>query len=190
MARTANGAVETARAPRHSPLWRGRSFFMLQCEVVALWKMFARGEEKTASVPFGCWPYVSHRADPAARGLLHRFDGVRLVVGQLILDGLGDANAVWIFKSATSITPIGGSVVMAGDGTACNVYWQASTLVSLSNTDFLGNILAGTAVSLTGVGSTLTGRAFGNTGVTMTGGADISIGNCGPTDRIFADGFE
>ena len=79
---------------------------------------------------------------------------------------------------------------MAGSGTACNVYWQASTLVSLSNTDFLGNILAGTAVSFTGVGSTLIGRVFGDSGVTISGGADISIGDCGPTDRIFANGFE
>jgi len=113
-----------------------------------------------------------------------------LLSGQLTLDALGVQEAVWIFKSATAITPIGGSVVMAGSGTACNVYWQASTLVSLNNTDFLGNILAGTAVSFTGVGSTLIGRVFGDSGVTITGGAAISIGDCGPTDRIFANGFE
>lgn len=102
-----------------------------------------------------------------------------LLSGQLILDGLGDQNAVWIFKSATGITPIGGSVVVAGKGTACNVYWQAGTLVSLDNTDFLGNILAGTAVTFTGVGSSLVGRAFGDTGVTMTGGATVSSDGCG-----------
>jgi len=113
-----------------------------------------------------------------------------LLSGQLTLDGLGDQNAIWIFKSATAVTPIGGSVVMAGSGSACNVYWQASTLVSLNNTDFQGNILAGTAVSFTGVGSSLVGRVFGDTGVTMTGGAAISIDVCGPTDRIFANGFD
>jgi hypothetical protein len=31
---------------------------------------------------------------------------------------------------------------------------------------------------------------FGDAGVTMTGGVDISIDACGPTDRIFAKGFD
>jgi Ice-binding-like len=102
---------------------------------------------------------------------------VALLSGALTLDGKGDKNAVWIFKAATSITPIGGSVVMTGGGTACNVYWQANTSVSLDNTDFLGNILAGDAVTFTGVGSSLVGRALAHTSVTMTD-ANISMA-CG-----------
>ena len=102
-----------------------------------------------------------------------------LLSGHLILDGNGDKNAVWIFKAGSSITPIGGLVTMAGGGQACNVYWQAPKEVSLDNTDFLGNILSATAVTFTGVGSSLVGRAFGDTGVTMTGGADIAISDSG-----------
>lgn len=101
--------------------------------------------------------------------------GVGLLTSQLTLDGPSDG--LWIFKAATSLTPINGSVVMAGGGQACNVYWQTGTEVSLdSATKFVGNILAGTAVTFTGVGSSLAGRAMSKTAVTATG-ANIS-GDC------------
>ncbi len=101
--------------------------------------------------------------------------GVGLLTSPLTLDGPPDG--VWIFKASTSLTPINGSVVMAGGGQACNVYWQTGTEVSLdSATKFLGNILAGTAITFTGVGSSLVGRALAKTAVTATG-ANIS-GDC------------
>lgn len=100
--------------------------------------------------------------------------GVGLLTSQLTLDGPSDA--IWIFKAVTSLTPIGGSVVMAGGGQACNVYWQTGTAVSLDATTFLGNILAGTAVTFTGVGSSLSGRALAKAAVTTTG-ASVSR-NC------------
>ena len=98
--------------------------------------------------------------------------GVGLLTGTLTL--AGPANGVWIFKAASSITPIGGSVVMANGGNACNVYWRAGTAVSLDATTFVGNVLAGSAISFTGVGSSLAGRALAVIeSVTMTG-ANIS----------------
>lgn len=93
--------------------------------------------------------------------------GVGLLTSPLTLDGPPDG--VWIFKASTSLTPISGSVVMAGGGQASNVYWQTGTSVSLDNTQFLGNILAGTAITFTGVGSSLVGRALARTAVTATG---------------------
>jgi hypothetical protein len=96
--------------------------------------------------------------------------GTGLLTSQLTLNG--GKNAVWIFKAASDLTPIGGSVVMAGGGQACNVYWQTGTAVDLLNTDFLGNILAGSAITFSGVGSSLIGRALAETAVTVTG-ADI-----------------
>ncbi len=102
--------------------------------------------------------------------------GVGLLTGQLTLNG--PSNGIWIFKAATSLTPIGGSVVMAGGGQKRNVYWQTGTAVSLDNTQFLGNILAGSAITFTGVGSSLVGRALAKTAVTMTG-ANISLGSKG-----------
>jgi hypothetical protein len=100
---------------------------------------------------------------------------VGLLTGQLTLNG--NSNAVWIFKAASSITPIGGSVVMAGGGNACNVYWRAGSAVDLNATQFLGSILAGSAITFTGIGSSLTGRALADTeSVTMTGASIIGCG--------------
>lgn len=98
--------------------------------------------------------------------------GVGLLTSQLTLNG--PANAVWVFKAASSITPIGGSVVMAGGGNACNVYWQVTSAVDLKNTAFVGNVLTGTAITFTGAAptgtaSSLVGRALAQSDVTMTG---------------------
>ena len=103
--------------------------------------------------------------------------GVGLLSGLIPLTLNGGANDTWLFKAASSLTPIGGSVVMAGGAQACNVYWQTGTAVSLDATQFLGNILAGSAITFTGVGSSLTGRALAKIeSVTMTG---ASITGCG-----------
>jgi hypothetical protein len=98
---------------------------------------------------------------------LYCISGVGLLGSQLTLDGPVDG--IWIFKASTSLTPIHGSVVMAGGGQARNVYWHTGTAVSLDATRFLGTILAGTAVTFTGVGSSLNGRALAKTAVTATG---------------------
>lgn len=98
---------------------------------------------------------------------LYCISGVGRLGSQLTLDGPSDG--VWIFKASTSLTPINGSVVMAGGGQARNVYWHTGTEVSLDNTRFLGTILAGTAVTFTGFGSSLNGRALAKTAVTATG---------------------
>jgi hypothetical protein len=99
--------------------------------------------------------------------------GVGLLTSKLTLNG--GSNATWIFKAASSLTPIGGSVVMAGGGNTCNVYWQLGTAASFDNTQFVGNVLAGSAITFTGIGSSLAGRALAETDVTMTG---ASITGC------------
>jgi hypothetical protein len=123
--------------------------------------------------------------------------GVGLLTSQLTLAGTGSANDVWIFKAASSLTPIGGSVVMSGGGQACNVFWQTGTAVSLDATHFLGNILAGSAVTFTGVGSSLIGRALAHTAVTATGSninGDCTTPAPGPgpgacSDRVTGGGY-
>jgi hypothetical protein len=104
---------------------------------------------------------------------IYCISGVGLLTSQLTLRG--GANEIWIFKAASSITPIGGSVVMAGGGNACNVYWQLGTAASFDNTTFVGNVLAGSAITFTGIGSSLAGRALAQTDVTLTG---ASITGC------------
>jgi hypothetical protein len=105
-----------------------------------------------------------------------------LNAGTLTLDPAatgGDGGTVWIFAGG-SITTAGtaavrSKVVMAPGGNMCNVYWALSSTLTLSLTDFVGNVLAGTAITFTG--SSLAGRAFGQSDVTMTAGSSIT--SCG-----------
>ena len=97
-----------------------------------------------------------------------------------ILTLRGSASDVWVFQVGTGITTAGpGQVVMAGGASACNVYWVVGTAATIgTGTKFLGNILAGSAVTFTGTGSSLSGRALAQTAVTMTG---TTITGCGGT---------
>jgi hypothetical protein len=118
--------------------------------------------------------------------------GVGLLTSQLTLNGGGNTDAVWIFKADSSITPIGGSVVMANGGQACNVYWHLGTAASLDATQFAGNILAGSAITFTGVGSSLNGRAMAKTAVTATGATITACESTGATvctDRVTGGGW-
>jgi hypothetical protein len=92
------------------------------------------------------------------------------------LDAIGDANAVWIFKTGAALTGTNFKVVMANGGQACNVFWAPSADVTMTTSALKGNILAG-AGSITLTGGTLGGRALAKTAVTMTGtGAVIGCG--------------
>ena len=81
--------------------------------------------------------------------------------GFLYLDAQGDGNALFIIRSATSITTEATSeVVLTGGAKAANVYWTAGSAVTLgTNSIMKGTILAGTAISLL-TGSSLEGRAL------------------------------
>ncbi len=81
--------------------------------------------------------------------------------GFLYLDAQGDSNAVFIIRSATSITTSSTSeVVLAGNAQAKNIYWTAGSAVTLgTNSIMKGTILAGTAITLQ-TGSRLDGRAL------------------------------
>jgi type VI secretion system secreted protein VgrG len=91
-----------------------------------------------------------------------------LTTGNLTLSG--PANGAWVFQIGTGITTGTAAVIMAGGGQPCNVFWQVGSLATIgTGTEFLGNILAGTAITFTGVGSSLVGRALAQAEVTMTG---------------------
>gem|GEM_PF-3910211 len=91
------------------------------------------------------------------------------LTGILTLNGQGNPNAVFIFKSgSTLITAPNSSVVMINNVNACNVFWQVGSSATLDvNTGFIGNILALTSISLNS-GARLVGRALARNGaVTM-----------------------
>jgi len=85
--------------------------------------------------------------------------------GLLMLDAQGDANAVWVFKIAsTLITAAGSTVTVINSGQGCNVFWQVGSSATLgTTTTFVGNILALTSITLQ-TNASLSGRALAQTG--------------------------
>lgn len=81
--------------------------------------------------------------------------------GFLYLDAQGDADAVFVFRSATSITTEATSeVVLTNGALAGNVYWVAGSAITLgTNCKMKGNLIASTSISLL-TGARLDGRAL------------------------------
>jgi hypothetical protein len=87
-----------------------------------------------------------------APGIYYSTSTMLLQNGDLTLDAQGDANAVWIFQVASALTsigtgpfqsPSGGSVILAGNAQANNVFWQIGSSATIGDyTSFKGNILA------------------------------------------------
>lgn len=101
----------------------------------------------------------------------------------LTLDAQGVANAVWIFKIGTggtgALTGTNFSVLMANGGQACNVDWWVAQAVTTTTSGFQGNILAGAAITLTGLAGSTTpfnGDALAKAAVTLT---DVTVKGCG-----------
>jgi hypothetical protein len=126
-----------------------------------------------ALVAMTCDPANHLTGDLGGRSLapgVYCFATTAGLTGQLTLTGSGP----WVFQIGTGLTTGTGttgpaSVVMAG-GDPCNVFWQIGTKATIgTGTKFQGNILAGTAVTFTGIGSSLVGRALAKAEVTMTG---------------------
>jgi hypothetical protein len=106
----------------------------------------------------------------------------RIQGGNLTLDAQGDANAVWVFQMATTLT-VGGpgaafpaSVILTNGAQARNVYWQVGTAATINaggGGTFNGTIIsqAGAAISTAGNAAlvTINGRVLSlNASVTMT----------------------
>ena len=82
----------------------------------------------------------------------------------------GPSTGIWVFKVGTggtgSLTGNSFQVVMAGAADACNVYWRTAQAATMTDSNFQGTILSGTAISLTR--GTYVGRALATTDVTVT----------------------
>jgi len=107
------------------------------------------------------------------------FDTSAQLTGDLVLDALGDANAVWVFKTGSTLTTASGATVsLINGGQALNVFWQVGSSATLGTTTlFSGNILADQSITLdTGAG--LLGRALALHGaVTMDTNGSPPIAN-------------
>jgi hypothetical protein len=102
-------------------------------------------------------------------GIYNSADGTFGITGTLTLDAHGDANAVFIFKTASTLITAGSSNVSLVNGAqACNVFWQVGSSATFgTNSTFKGNILALTSATLT-TGAHVEGRILAqNAAVTL-----------------------
>jgi hypothetical protein len=98
-------------------------------------------------------------------GVYNSADGTFGLTGTLTLNAQGDASAVFIFKTASTLITAGASVVSLINGAQpCNVFWQVGSSATLGTTStFKGNILALTSATLT-TGANVEGRVLARNG--------------------------
>jgi hypothetical protein len=129
-----------------------------------------------ANVCTGVIPTVTSTLAP---GVYCSAAGTTLGAG-VILTLDGNASDVWVFRVGTgglgALTLTNAQVVMANSANACNVFWKTAEAATLTNSDFVGTILSGAAISMSN-GSWL-GRGLATTDVTITDAAPLTFAGC------------
>ena len=99
-----------------------------------------------------------------APGLYKSTSSLEISSGDLTLDAQGDANAVFIFQMASTLTTTAGrQVILSGGAKAANIFWQVGSSATLGTTSvFKGNILALASITVT-TGATVEGRLLART---------------------------
>lgn len=117
--------------------------------------------------------------------------GVSNLTGTLTLDGLGNANAFWVFQMPSTLITSPGSVVnVINAGAGSGLYWNVGSSATLdTTTSFEGNILALTSITLN-TGATIgCGRALADTGAVTMDHNTISIGCTGTGTEASSNGL-
>jgi hypothetical protein len=90
------------------------------------------------------------------------------VTGTLTLDGGGDPNATFVFQAGSSLTTAG-NIVLINGAQAKNVYWQVGSSATIGTaSQWQGNILALTSITLVD-NANLLGRALARNGAVSLG---------------------
>ncbi|MEO6627458.1 MAG: ice-binding family protein [Aquihabitans sp.] len=87
------------------------------------------------------------------------------LTGAMTLDAGGDPDAVFLFKTnSTLVTASNSSVALIGSANPCNVYWQVSSSATLgTETDFVGTVMAMTSITAN-TGADVVGRLLARNG--------------------------
>src|SRR3984893_7841210 len=97
---------------------------------------------------------------------VYRFSSSAQLTGRLTLNGQGNSNAVFIFQIGSTLTTASNSsVVLINGASPCGIWWQVGSSATLgTGTQFQGNLLALTSISLTTGANILPGRALARNG--------------------------
>lgn len=108
------------------------------------------------------------------------FSSSAQLTGTLTLNAQGNPNAVWVFKTGSTLTTASGSSVLLTNGAQpCNVFWQIGSSATLGTaTAFVGNILALTSITLN-TGANMSGRALARNGAVTLDTNNVSVTVCG-----------
>lgn len=101
------------------------------------------------------------------------------ITGTLTLDAQGNPNAVFIFKTASTLIAGGASdVILINGAQACNVFWQVGSSATLgTNSTIKGNIMALQSVTLT-TGANVEGRVLARNGAVTLDSNIITRATC------------
>ncbi len=105
------------------------------------------------------------------------------LTGSLTLNAEGDPNAVFVFQIGSTLTTASSSIVdfinTTGGQPDANVYWQVGSSATLgTTTQFAGNILALTSITLDHGAGITCGRALAQNGAVTMDTNNVSIYGC------------
>ena len=108
------------------------------------------------------------------------FSSSAQLTGMLTLNAGGDPNAVWVFKTVSTLTTASNSFVqLTNGGQPCNVFWQVGSSATLgTTTSFVGNILALTSIALN-TGANVSGRVLARNGAVTLDSNTVTAAACG-----------
>jgi hypothetical protein len=131
---------------------------------------FASGEPSTATVSgdlSALKPSATLPVGSFPPGVYTSGSTMSISSANLTLNGLGNANAVFVFQVGSSLTTVNGgaaagNVVLTNGASACNVYWVEPTgAATLNGLNFSGNVFANAAITVNA--ATFNGRALSQT---------------------------
>ncbi|WP_101522971.1 ice-binding family protein [Nocardioides houyundeii] len=101
------------------------------------------------------------------------------LTGTVTLDAQGDTNAVFLLRSASTLTTASDSKVSLINGASpCNVFWQVGSSATLdTRTDFAGTVMALTSATLN-TGARVDGRVLARNGAVTLDTNALTALNC------------
>lgn len=146
--------------------------------------MQAQADVGTAYDALGSQPCTADLSGQDLGGLtltpgVYCFSSSAQLTGALVLDAAGSADAVFVFKIASTLTTASNaSVRVINGGNDCGVFWQIGSSATLgTGTTFAGSVLALASITMT-TGAKVSGRTLARTGaVTMDTNA-VSVPVC------------